>query len=177
MKNLNVRRLVYAALCLALCMILPFVTMHIQTIGQALSPMHLPVFLCGFLCGWPYGLVVGAVAPLLRSVIFGMPPLFPTAAAMAVELAVYGFASGLLYKLFPKKIPYVYVSLVIAMIAGRICHGLTMFAFMGFDPSKYGFSKFIAADFTGTLPGIVVQLVLIPVIVIALRKAKLTANE
>ena len=104
-NSLQVRRLTYAALCLALAIVLPFLTGQIPEIGSALCPMHIPVLLCGFLCGWPWGLAVGFVAPLLRSVLFGMPPMFPGAVAMAFELAVYGGVSGFLYRKFPKTIP------------------------------------------------------------------------
>ena len=99
----NVRRMVYAALFLALAMVLPFLTGQIPQIGSMLSPMHIPVLLCGFLCGWPWGLAVGFIAPLLRSVLFGMPPMFPGAVAMAFELAVYGCVSGWLRRKLPKR--------------------------------------------------------------------------
>ena len=94
--SLRARRLTYAALYLAIAMVLPFITGQIPDIGKALSPMHIPVLLCGFMCGWPWGLVVGFIAPLMRSVLFGMPALFPDAVSMAFELAVYGGLSGFL---------------------------------------------------------------------------------
>ena len=96
MTSLQTRKLTYAALFLALAMVLPFLTAQIPEIGSMLSPMHIPVLLCGFLCGWPWGLAVGFIAPPLRSVLFGMPAMFPGAAAMAFELATYGAVSGLL---------------------------------------------------------------------------------
>ena len=111
------KNLVNAALCLALCMVLPFLTGQIPQIGSALSPMHIPVLLCGFICGWPYGLAVGILAPLLRFMLFGMPPIFPTGIAMAFELAAYGMATGLLYKKLPKTIPNIYTSLIVSMLA------------------------------------------------------------
>lgn len=103
MKHSNTKKLVYSALFLALALVLPFLTGQIQTFGQMLAPMHLPVLLCGFLCGPVWGLAVGAVAPLLRSMMFGMPPMFPTAVAMAFELAAYGLFSGLFYHLLRAK--------------------------------------------------------------------------
>ena len=96
LNSLQTRKLTYAALFLALAMVLPFITGQIPEIGKMLSPMHIPVLLCGFLCGWPWGLAVGFVAPLLRSVVFGMPAMFPGAVAMAFELAVYGTLSAIL---------------------------------------------------------------------------------
>ena len=80
------RKLVLSAFFMALGIVLPFLTGQIQQIGNMLLPMHIPVMLCGFICGWQYGLAVGAVTPLLRSMMFGMPPMMPTAAAMAVEI-------------------------------------------------------------------------------------------
>ena len=88
---------------LALAYVLPFLTGQIPEIGSMLCPMHIPVLLCGFVCGAPYGLVVGFIAPMLRSLTLGMPPLFSTATAMAFELAVYGLVAGLLYKALPKR--------------------------------------------------------------------------
>lgn len=177
MRSLTTKKLVYSAICLALALVLPFLTGQIPQIGNLLSPMHIPVLLCGFLCGWPWGLVVGFIAPLLRSVAFGMPPLFPTATAMAFELAAYGALTGLLYAKLPKKPVYVYVALILSMLAGRAVWGLVTFALMGFSTTAFPFSAFVAGAFTNAIPGIILHIVLIPVIVLALRKAKLTLNE
>lgn len=177
MRSLTTKKLVYSAICLALALVLPFLTGQIPQIGNLLSPMHIPVLLCGFLCGWPWGLVVGFIAPLLRSVAFSMPPLFPTAIAMAFELAAYGALTGLLYAKLPKKPVYVYVALILSMLAGRAVWGLVTFALMGFSTTAFPFSAFVAGAFTNAIPGIILHIVLIPVIVLALRKAKLTLNE
>ncbi len=177
MRSLTTRKIVYSAICLALALVLPFLTGQIPQIGSMLSPMHIPVLLCGFLCGWPWGLAVGVLAPLLRSLIFSMPPLFPTATAMAFELAAYGALSGLLYAKLPKKALYVYVTLILSMLGGRIVWGLVMFALMGFSTTAFPFSAFIAGAFTKSIPGLILHIVLIPVIVLALRKAKLSLNE
>lgn len=93
----NLKNLTLAALFLALGLVLPFFTGQIPQIGSMLLPMHIPVFLCGLICGWQYGAAVGFIVPLMRSVLFGMPPLFPTATAMAFELLTYGLVVGLLY--------------------------------------------------------------------------------
>ena len=95
-NNITVRTVVFAAAFLALALMLPFLTGQIPQIGSMLSPMHIPVLLCGFVCGWPWGLAVGVVAPPLRSVLFGMPPMYPTALCMAFELAAYGAVAGLM---------------------------------------------------------------------------------
>ena len=177
MRSLTTKKLVYSAICLALALVLPFLTGQIPQIGQMLCPMHIPVLLCGFLCGWPWGLAVGFIAPLLRSVAFGMPPLFPTATAMAFELAAYGALSGVLYAMLPKKPLYTYVALLLSMLGGRVVWGLVMFALTGISDTTFSFTAFAAGAFTNAIPGIILHIVLIPVIVLALRKAKLTLNE
>ena len=126
MNSLQIRKLTYSALYLAIAMVLPFVTGQIPEIGAMLCPMHIPALLCGFMCGWPWGVAVGFIAPLLRSVLFGMPVLFPTAVAMAFELAVYGGTAGILYQLLPRKKWTVYLVLILSMIAGRIVWGMLM---------------------------------------------------
>lgn len=171
--NRFLRRQIYAAACLALCMVLPFLTGQIPQIGSALSPMHIPVLLAGFLCGPWWALAVGAAAPLLRFALFGMPPLFPTGAAMCFELAAYGVASGLLYAHLPKKTSNIYVSLVAAMLAGRVVWGVVMAVISGVSGSAFTWGAFLAGAFLNAIPGIIVHILLIPVIVMALRKAGL----
>ena len=167
----------YSALCLALAMVLPFLTGQIPQIGSALCPMHLPVLLCGFLCGWPWGLAVGFIAPLLRSVIFGMPPMIPTALAMAFELATYGALAGFLYRKFPKTIPGIYASLLIAMICGRLVWGVVRLILAGVQGNGFTFAMFLSGAITTAIPGIIAQLVLIPAIVYAMEKAGLNLNK
>lgn len=177
MTRKSTLKLTYAALCLALAMVLPFLTGHIPQIGKALSPMHIPVFLCGFLCGWPWGLAIGFIAPFLRSVLFGMPAIFPGACAMAFELATYGFLSGLLYKKLPKKTVNIYVTLLISMLSGRIVWGIARYILAGIDGSEFTFAAFVAGSVTNAIPGIILHIVLIPLVIMALRRAKLMLNE
>ena len=171
MANKSTRKLVYAAACLALALVLPFLTGQIPTIGKMLSPMHIPVFLCAFLCGWPWGLLVGFVAPLLRSLLFGMPAFFPGACAMAFELATYGCLSGLLYRLLPRRKSSVYAALLLSMVAGRVVWGLARYIFAGLQGSSFPFSAFIAGAVTNAIPGIVLHIVLIPLIIFALERS------
>ena len=170
------RRLAYSALFLALALVLPFLTGQIPTIGKALSPMHIPVMLCGFLCGPLWGAAVGAVAPLLRSVLFGMPAMFPGGVAMTFELTAYGILSGWLYRLLPRKPWSVYVSLLVAMVCGRLVWGAARFALAGLSGSEFPFSAFLAGAVTGAIPGIVLHIVLIPLLVMGLERAKLTLD-
>ena len=106
------RRIVLAALFLALAFVLPMVTGHVPQVGNMLCPMHFPILLCGFVLGGPWGLAVGFVAPLLRSVLFGMPPMFPIAVSMAFELAAYGLVSGLVWRRVRHTLPMMYAALV-----------------------------------------------------------------
>jgi len=169
-KN-NVIRLTCAGICLALCMVLPFLTGQIPEIGNMLCPMHIPVLLCGFVCGPAYAAAVGAVAPLLRFMLFGMPKLFPTGVAMCAELAAYGFLSGMLHKRLPKTPAYMYAALIGAMIGGRVLWGIVMALLMGATGSAFTWSAFVAGAFLNAVPGIIVHILLIPVIVLALERA------
>ncbi len=160
-----IRRLTLAAMFLAIGLILPFFTGQIKEIGNLLLPMHFPVLLCGLICGWQYGGAVGLVLPLMRSLMFGMPHLYPTAMAMSVELAVYGLVIGLVYGLFKKQnVLSVYVALVSAMIIGRMAWGGTQVLLLGLGKSTFGWQTFLAGAFLNAIPGIILQLVLIPVI-------------
>ncbi|MBQ1235762.1 MAG: ECF transporter S component, partial [Oscillospiraceae bacterium] len=134
-KKTNLRNLILSAMFLALAFVLPFLTGQIPQIGSMLCPMHIPVLLCGFFCGAPWGLAVGFLAPIFRSLIFGMPPMFPTAVCMAFELATYGFIAGLLYSKLPRNRGSVYVSLISAMVIGRVVWGLMMMLCMGIKGS------------------------------------------
>ena len=168
----KLHRMVLAALFLALAYVMPFLTGQIPEIGSMLCPMHLPVLLCGFICGWPLGLLVGFIAPLLRSLTLGMPPLFPTAVCMAFELAAYGAVAGLTRRLLPKKKPYIYCSLLAAMIVGRLVWGASMLICTGIQGADFTLSAFLAGAILDALPGIVLQIVLIPVLVMVLEHPK-----
>ena len=171
MKTRNeIKKLTLSAMFLALAFVMPFLTGQIPQIGSMLCPMHIPVLLCGFFCGAPWGVVVGFVAPLLRSFTLGMPPMFPTAFCMAFELATYGFVAGWLYRKLPKKKMNVYVSLLCAMVIGRLVWGAVMFVCMGLDVSAFGLQAFMAGAVLNAVPGIVLQIVLVPVVVITIEK-------
>ena len=167
-KN-NTRKLVTAALLMAVGIILPFITMQIPAIGNMLLPMHLPVILCGFLCGGGYGLAIGLILPVLRSFLFGMPPLMPIATAMAFELATYGLVSGLLYRKLIGKKGDIYMSLTGAMITGRVVWGLVSFGLFAMLGNPFTWQIFFVQAVVNAIPGIILQLILIPVIVYAVR--------
>jgi uncharacterized membrane protein len=164
LKRIDTRKLVYTAFFCALGVLLPQV-MHALGAGPVFLPMHIPVLLCGLVCGIAYGAIAGLVSPLLSFLIFSMPPplVLPL---MMLELPVYGLSAGLLYKKL--KLP-LFVSLPAAMIAGRIAYALMFwFLLLGntapFAPGTTVWAAVSMAVVTG-LPGIVIQLVLIPLLI------------
>lgn len=163
--------LVLSAMLLALALVLPLLTGQVQQLGNALCLIHIPVLLCGYFCGPWYGSAVGFIAPLLRFAVFGMPPLMPRGIAMSFELAAYGLVAGLLYRLLPKKKSSIYISLLGAMLVGRIVWGAVRVVLYGLGKSEFGWAAFMAGAFTNAIPGIILQLVLIPVLVMTLKRA------
>ena len=168
--NNSIKKMILAAMFLALALVLPFLTGQIKQIGKALCPMHIPVILCGYFCGPWYGLIIGLIAPVLRMVFFGMPPLIPTGLAMSFELATYGFVAGMLYKTLPKTKTNIYIALVAAMISGRVVWGLASTVIYKASGMDFGWKAFVAGAFVSAIPGIIVQLVLIPILVMIIDK-------
>jgi len=160
-----VQKMVLSSFFMALAFVLPFLTAGDPTLGNIYLPMHIPVLLCGFICGWKYGLLVGVLSPILRSLLIGMPPMFPIAISMSLELGTFGFLTGLLYGLLPKKIIYTYLSLLGAMLGGRVVSGIANTILYAVADRPYGFEAFISAAFIVAVPGIIIQLIIIPVIV------------
>jgi len=172
----NTRNLTFSAMLLAVGQVLPFITGQIPQIGKMLCPMHFPILLCGFFCGWQYGAVIGFICPLLRSFLFGMPVLYPSAVGMAFELLTYGLVAGLISKkLGTDKIWEIYVSLISAMLCGRIVWGLAQIVLLGIQGNAFTFSAFLAGGFVNAFPGIILQLAFIPVLV-RIYKQKVEKN-
>ncbi|MBQ9747304.1 MAG: ECF transporter S component [Clostridia bacterium] len=169
MKHLQIKRLVISAMMLALCLLFPFLTGQIREIGRMLAPIHLPVLICGFICGPFWGFFVGLIAAPLRSILFSMPAM-PECFFMAAELAAYGFISGLCYRLFPKKLLFYYISLLIAMVLGRLIYGWTHLTVAGLQGGSYLFETFLAATVLGCIPGIILQILLIPPLLAGLKR-------
>lgn len=170
MKSTNIKKLVFSSLFLAIAYVLPFFTGQIQVIGNMLCPMHIPVILCGFICGAPWGMLVGLTAPLLRSLTLSIPPLFPRGICMAIELCSYGLFSGLFYKIFPKKKYFIYIDLLSAMIIGRIIWGISMTFCLTSVGRTYSFAAFFTSAVVNAIPGIIIQIVLIPIFVMLWEK-------
>lgn len=165
-KKRSIKKVIISAIFLSLGMVLPFFTGQIKEIGDTLLPMHIPVMLCGLICGAKYGFFVGIVLPFLRSITVGMPPLYPNAVWMALELATYGIVIGFLYNKFCKnQIWWLYCSMIISMISGRIVWGITKAILLGIAGNTFTFNAFIMGGIIDSFPGIILQLILIPVII------------
>ncbi len=167
------RRITYGAVLLALTLALPQL-FHFVGGGQAgavFLPMHIPVLLGGLILGPAFGFILGVFAPILSFTVTGMP-MAARLPFMILELGAYGFASGLLYQTFGlhKKWIGVYVALPCAMLMGRLVYALSIiFAGSFFGLANMRLQAVIAATITGLI-GIVVQLIIIPPIVLALKK-------
>ena len=179
MKNGKLQKLVLAALFLAVGLVLPFLTAQVKEIGDTLLPMHLPVMLCGLLCGPYYGLTVGLLLPLFRSLLFSMPPIYPQAVWMACELATYGLVIGLVYRSIKKSgLARVYISLGVSMLCGRVVWGVVKAILLGIGGSSFTVQAFIVGGFLDAIPGILLQLILIPLIMsLVLRIRHTDANR
>ena len=156
MQLSSVKKLSFTAVCAALCLVLP---------------MHIPVLLCGLICGWPFGLVCGIIGPFLSSIITGMPPaaMLPS---MMVECAAYGCVTGLMMKLVRtgKMLPDLYISMITAMVLGRVVSGLAKSLI--FAPGTAPFA-WVTTSLVAGIPGICIQLILMPMVIFALTRARL----
>lgn len=179
------KRIVIGGMLLSLCLFLPFLTGQIPEIGNMLLPMHLPVLLAGFLLGPLYGGVIGMAAPLLRCLLFGRPLFYPTAISMSVELCAYGVLAGVIYfsllaiwgknrKNTLSLLNPIYVTLISAMLGGRVAFGIAQAFLLGFGEGGFTLTYFFTEAFANAILGILIQLALIPVLLLALEKAGMT---
>ncbi len=169
----QIQNLVVSAMLIAVGIVLPFITGQIPQIGNMLLPMHLPVLVCGLICGWQYGGIVGFILPLLRYALFGMPPM-PNGIAMSFELASYGMIVGFLYHHSKWQcIVSLYRSLITAMLGGRLVWGIVRAAMLGMMGNAFTWQMFMAGAFLNAIPGIIFQLIFIPVLMVTLNKTGL----
>lgn len=162
----HVRSMNVAAMFLALGLLLPMVFHFFgPNAGSMFLPMHIPVLLCGFVCGPFYGALIGILTPLLSSTLTGMPMLMPIGVSMMFELMVYGLISGLLMKRYS-----IYPSLLIAMLSGRIASGIATMVLLSFAGKAYSLTIFLSAAFVTALPGILLQLLVVPMVVQVIKK-------
>ncbi len=162
----TVKNLSAAAVCVAIGILLPMVFHFFGGTGPVFAPMHIPVLICGLVCGYRYGGLCGLIVPLLSSLLTGMPVLYPTGLAMMLELCAYGVIGGLLYPRF-----HVYPSLIIAMLGGRLVSGAANAVLLGIAGKPYGLTTFLTASFVTALPGILIQIILIPALILVLERS------
>ncbi len=168
----QVKKAIITAVCMALCVVLPLAFHAVPNAGIIYLPMHIPVLLCGLICGWSFGLACGVVGPLLSNLLTGMPPM-AVLPAMIVELAVYGIITGLcMFLIRTRKLHAdLYISLIIALLTGRIVAGIAKALI--FAAGSMTMATWATSYFVTSLPGIIIQLALVPGIVFALEKARL----
>ena len=171
------KRMTLCAVCIALCYVLP-IAFHSVGLGGMLSPMHIPVLLCGLVCGGVPGLLCGLVGPVLSSLLSGMPPMLMLI-RMIPELCVYGLTAGFVMKRLHtgSNAKDVYISMILAMIAGRIVGGIATAVFFAVTSGVYSVALWFASYFVEGIPGIAVHLVVVPVLVFSLQKARLIPNR
>ena len=168
--------MIIAAMCIALGLVLPFLTGQIHAIGNMLCPMHIPVLIAGFLLEVKYSAAVGFLTPLLRSLIFGMPAMYPGAISMAFELTALAVTAGLMHKLLrtafygkiqgkKKHYTVLYVSLIIAIVVSRVVYGIVRFAMLGIIGTNFNLAMWFTVEFVNAWPGILLQLLIIPPLV------------
>ncbi len=166
---MNVKNLVYSSLFIALGVLIPQI-FHLTggpALGGIFLPMHFPVLIAGFLCGPITGLVTGIVSPLLSSAVTGMPPV-PRLWFMIVELAVYGITSGVLYFKMKKNI---FLSLAAAMVLGRLAYGIVFLVVVNLFGITLPFGLGLAASLAKGVPGIFLQIIIIPIVIRALERS------
>ena len=165
---MKIKKMCLSAMFIALGIVLPFVTMNIPEIGNMLLPMHIPVLLSGFILGPVYGMIVGFVTPLLRSIMFGAPIFYPKAIVMSFELLTYGLIIGLFYHIIfnrRSKLINIYISLILAMIFGRVTYGIVQSIIGLVNMNGFTFKVFVTEAIINAIPGIIIQLIIIPIII------------
>lgn len=169
----TVKKLTISALCLALCCVLP-TAFHALGLGAAFSPIHLPVLLCGMVCGPVYGALCGVLGPILSCLLTSMPgaAMLPS---MVPELLAYGLFTGLFMMFIRtgRTAADLYLSLLPAMLLGRVVGGIAKALFLLGSPDGYSISLWASAFLVQTLPGAILDLIAIPVLILALTRANL----
>lgn len=170
-ENKKIKKLSLLAICIALCTVLPLAFHMIPNGGNVFLPMHIPVLLCGLTCGWLAGFICGLIGSLLSSLLTSMPTL-AYLPFMMVECATYGCISALMLNTIKtsNEKSNLYLSLIIAMISGRIVSGIVKAIVYG---SSYTFSAWLTASFVTAIPGIIIQLILVPSVIYLLRKSNI----
>lgn len=165
----SIKKLTLASMFLALGILFPQIFHAIPNAGNILLPMHIPVILCGFVCGPFYGLLVGLITPIISNLVFAMPAAIMLG-QMIVELGTYGFMCGLMYRLIQNNNELIrnYIVLIISMVSGRLVYGICNALI--FKAGNYSFDLWIKAALIVAIPGIIIQLIFIPILVNKIKK-------
>lgn len=169
--KIQTQQITITALFIALCVIVPFV-FHLAGLGMIFLPMFLPILLAGFIIRFPLAMLVGLLGPIVSTVLTGMPPLFPTAVSMMVEgMAAAGVAS---FMFQARKMP-LWLVLPVAVVAERITRVVMIFSILPLFglPAR----EWSIAEITLTLPGVVLQLFLVPMVLFMLWRANLIKRK
>lgn len=166
----RLKNITLTALFLGLGIVLPMFIGQIPQIGSMLLPMHIPVFLCAFICGWKYSVPMAFILPLIRSILFSRPNMYPEAIAIAFELSSYAFVAGFIYNRSKgKNIKTVYGCLLTAMVTGRIIRGIVQLVLLRIIGAPFTFNSFLIGIIVAGIPGIIFQLIIIPIIITILK--------
>ncbi len=166
--NTHIRKLTVTAMLFALGVALPLLTGQIPTIGRMLLPMHIPVFLAAFLCGAEYAAPMAFFLPLFRAFLFARPTPYPDAPAIALELAAYALIAGLLWRCRKHSMGVLYAILALAMLGGRMIRTLSELALLAIADLPFAFDGFFTVTILGGIPGILLQFLFIPAVMLAL---------
>ncbi|MEZ5357892.1 MAG: ECF transporter S component [Candidatus Zixiibacteriota bacterium] len=162
--NPRTQFIVRTALFLALSILFPIAFHQFGLGGRIFLPMHIPVLLAGAIVGPAAGFLTGLLAPSLSFMLTGMPPSYAVP-LMTCELVLYGIIMGYFYRKLKLNI---YVALILALIAGRIGFAAGLFLLGLVIELPYGVKEYFTGAVLAGLPGIAIQIVFIPPLVLSI---------
>ena len=173
LKYTDIRSYVVTVAFVLLSVAVPWVFHQFHLAGPTFLPMHIFVLVAGLVCGWRAGLVVGLFIPLASYAVSGMPVL-QILPQITVELSAYGLIAGVLREKFSLRVIW---SLLGAMIGGRIVLCLVVliiYTVLGESYSPLGAESTPLFVLWSVVklgwPGIVIQLVSLPLLIRVVEK-------
>lgn len=171
-NKFTTKKLILNAVFIALGVLLPIAFHSFNMGGKIFLPMHIPTLIGGLVLGPISGLLIGIFSPIISSALTGMPPVFPMLPIMIFELATYGLVAGYLRR---EKNMGIFPSLLIAMLAGRLIAAVVALVLGQFGFKEGPVAYFINAITTG-IPGIIIQLIFVPLIARQVEKFLASRN-